>query len=174
MVSRVIRMKALWSNENGSALLEGAIVVPTLFAIVLGALEFAFFFYQQHLISTGVRDAARYLARTNPSSGAAQTTARNLAATALQGGGTDRRVVGFNPDSVSIQIDFLDAPNLPDGVTGLRPYRQALPACGGPDNVRIVRVTGTMPYASLGFLGYFGLSAPIMTVTHSERCIGTS
>jgi len=165
-------MRTLWCNENGSALLEGAIVVPVLFAIVLGALEFAFFFHQQHLMSTGVRDAARYLARTNPSSGAAQTTAINLATTALPGGGTVRRVVGFDPADVS--ITFTDVPNLLDGATGLRPYRQTLPVCGGPDAIRIINVTGSMPYTPLGFLGYFGLGAPTITVTHSERCIGTS
>jgi Flp pilus assembly protein TadG len=47
-------------------LLEGTIVVPVLFALVLGTLAFSYFFYQQHLVSTGVRDAARYLARTDP------------------------------------------------------------------------------------------------------------
>src|SRR5262249_45608478 len=137
-------MKTLWSSENGSALVEGAIVVPTLFAIVLGALEFAFFFYQQHLISTGVRNAARFLARSaDPTNGANQTTARNLAATALPGGGTVRRVVGFDPDTTHVLINFTNVPNLPDPGTGFRPYRQTTPACGGPDAVRMIRVTGT-------------------------------
>ena len=60
------RLKYHWRDDAGSALLEGAIVVPFLFTLVLGTLEFSYFFYQQHLVSTGVRDAARYLARTDP------------------------------------------------------------------------------------------------------------
>ena len=38
-------------------------MVPVLFTLMFGVLEFSYYFYQQHLVSTGVRDAARYLAR---------------------------------------------------------------------------------------------------------------
>src|SRR5436853_625422 len=68
---------------EGSALLEGTVMVPFLCVLVFGALEFSRYFYQQHLISTGVRDAARFLARTpDPTAGTWQDAAKNLAATA--------------------------------------------------------------------------------------------
>jgi zona occludens toxin (predicted ATPase) len=159
-----IVLPELCNDEVGSALLEGALVVPFLFALVLGALEFSFFYFQQHLISTGVRDAARYLARTD------QTIAQNLASTGSAAGGSARRVAGFNPADVAITFTFVA--NAIDPTTNLRPYREAADECGGPDQVRIIHVIGTYRYTSLGFLGYFGLSIPTTTVAHAERCIG--
>jgi Flp pilus assembly protein TadG len=160
----------LWNDEAGSALLEGALVVPFLFTLVLGALEFSFFFYHQHLISTGVQDAARYLARTDPTAGANQTIAQNLASTGSSAGGSARRVAGFDPSDVAVSFTFVA--NALDSTTHLRPYRQATDECGGPDQIRIIHVTGSYRYTSLGFLGFFGLSIPTTTVAHAERCIG--
>jgi len=172
-MKRIAQTGRLWRNEEGSALLEGAIVIPFLFALVLGTLEFAYIFYEQHLVSTGVRDAARYLARTaDPTAGSAQTTARNLAAAGSAAGGSARRITGFDPADVSISFNTIA--NSVDPGTGLRPYRAATANCGGPDSIRIINVTGSFTYISLGFLGYFGFSAPTVTVTHSERCIGVS
>ena len=57
----------LWRNDEGSALIEGAILVPVLLVLVLGVFEFSWLIDQQHLISTGIHDAARYIARSaNP------------------------------------------------------------------------------------------------------------
>ena len=60
---RIKRLSGFLRDQEGSALIEGAILVPVLFALIFGVLEFSYYFYQQHLVSTGVRDAARYLAR---------------------------------------------------------------------------------------------------------------
>ena len=60
-------LRSLWRNDEGSALIEGAIIVPVLLVLVLGVFEFSWLIYQQHLISTGINDAARYIARSaNP------------------------------------------------------------------------------------------------------------
>ena len=56
-------LQSLSGDKDGSALVEGAVLVPLLFVLLFGVYEFSWFFYQQHLVSTGVRDAARYLAR---------------------------------------------------------------------------------------------------------------
>jgi len=81
-------LERLARNEEGSALIEGAIVVPVLCVLLFGVYEFSWFFYQQHLISTGLRDAARYLAhlpapcdQTSFNWPIEQTSARNLATT---------------------------------------------------------------------------------------------
>src|SRR5688572_25932037 len=115
------RARCFWLDEQGSALLEGALVVPVLFTLVFGTLEFSHFFHQQHLVSTGLRDAARYLARTlDPSAGSAQTTAINLAVTGSAAGGSARRVTGFNPQHVTVTFSNV---NNSLGVDGTRPYR---------------------------------------------------
>lgn len=164
-------IRRLRKDDGGSALLEGAIVVPVLFALVLGALEFSFFFFQQHLIAMGVRDAARYLARTDPTNGATQTAAQNLAATGSITTNSFRRVAGFEPSDVAITFTFVNNPL----ASGVRPYRESVDWCGGStDQVRIIVVTGTYRYTTLGFLGFFGLTIPNTTVIHRERCIGTA
>jgi hypothetical protein len=162
--------RGIWRDEEGSALLEGAILIPFLFSLVLGTLEFSNFFYHQHLISTGVRDAGRYLARTDPRVGANETSAKNLASTGSVAGGAQRRVPGFNPSDVAITYTFVD--NALDGTTHLRPYREAIDDCGGPGQIRMIHVTGTYRYTSLGFTHFLGITIPNTTVVHTERCIG--
>jgi Flp pilus assembly pilin Flp len=160
-----------WRDEDGSALLEGALIIPVLFALVMGTLEFSYIFYEQHLVSTGVRDAARYLARTaDPNAAAAQTAAQNLASTGSIAGGSARRIYGFDPSEVV--ISFSTVANPLDPSTGQRPYREATPVCGGPNAILIINVTGSFTHSALGFLAYFGFSPPNIVVTQSERCIG--
>jgi hypothetical protein len=169
----MLALRSLRDDEDGSALLEGAIVIPVLFALVVGTLEFSYIYYEQHLVSTGVRDAARYLARTaDPTAAAAQTAAQNLASTGSIAGGTYRRIDGFDPSDVT--IGFGTIANAIDLDTGERPYREATAACGGPDNIRIINVTGSFPHAAMGFLSYFGFGPPTIAVSQSERCMGLS
>lgn len=174
-MNAIVKTFALWKDERGSALLEGAIVVPVLFSLVFGTLEFSFYFFQQHLVTTGVRDAARYLARTNPTDAAAQTIAQNLAATGQPAGGSMRRVQGFDPSDVA--ISFTSVNNDIDVGTGTRPYREAawdltVPGtiCGGPNTIRIINVTGSFNYMPFGMIP--GLTFSGISVSHSERCIG--
>ena len=100
MIRRIV------TDDEGSALLEGTIVVPVLFSLVFGVLEFSYYFYQQHLVSTGVRDAARYLARVqDPNNATSQTIAQSLASTGSPTpGSTFRRVAGFDPAEVTIAV----------------------------------------------------------------------
>src|SRR5712692_3238476 len=98
MVSRTRR--SLWRCNEGSAFVEGAIVMPVLLTLVLGVLEFSWLFYQQHLISTGIRDAARYIARSpNPNDPTIQVDAKNLATTGEFAGGS-ARVKGWKTSDV--------------------------------------------------------------------------
>src|SRR2546423_6887575 len=55
---------SLWHDTEGSAMLEAALVLPVLVPLMLGFFEFAWYFQKQQLVESGVRDAARYLART--------------------------------------------------------------------------------------------------------------
>ena len=164
------RLSGFTSDQEGSAFLEGAVLVPVLFALVFGVVEFSYYFYQHHLVSTGVRDAARYLARVqNPTAAAAQTTAQNLAATGSPAGGSTRRTPGFDPSEVSISFSFADN----TAVGGVRPYRPSSDPTI-PDQLRIVNVTGSFTWAPLAFWDFFGFGTKNVTVTHSERWIGQS
>jgi Flp pilus assembly protein TadG len=158
----------LRQDEDGTALIEGAIIVPVLCILLFGVYEFSWFFYQQHLVSTGLRDAARYLARAstpcNPESTVwiiDQAGARNLATTGSILGGT-ARVKGWTAAAVRLTCTPIDNPI---AASGLNAYR------GGPV-IYVVTASTRFTDPALGFLGLLGLTSPSISVSHSERVIG--
>ncbi len=155
-------LQSLWRNSEGTALIESALVVPILCTLVFGVFEFSWLFYQQHLISTGIRDAARYIARTaNPNNVTIQTGAKNLATTGAIDGKT-ARVRGWWERDVNITYASV---NNSVGVNGLTPFR-------GGAVIQSVTVSTTFTVPSLGFFGFLGLKPPAFTVSHQERVIG--
>ena len=155
-------LQSLWRNGEGSALIEGAIVVPFLLILVLGVFEFSWLIDQQHLISTGIHDAARYIAQSaNPNDLTIQKRAKNLATTGAIDGDT-ARVRGWTTRDVSITYASV---NNPVGVDGLTPFR-------GGAVIQRVTVSTIFTVPSLGFFGFLGLKPPALTVSHQERVIG--
>jgi Flp pilus assembly protein TadG len=148
--------------------LEGAIIVPMLLVLVLGVYEFSWFFYQQHLVATGLRDAARYLARTSttcepvsPYWTIAVTNAKRLALAGSPGGGPPR-VKGWT--EAMLRFDCRVIVNNA-GLNGAKIYR------GGPA-VFVVTASTRFTSPSLGFFRYLGLQPPAISEAHSERMIG--
>jgi hypothetical protein len=163
-----LMLQLLTRDEKGSALIEGAIVVPVLCVLLFGVYEFSWYFYQQHLISTGLRDAARYLARSpapcNPDSYgwlSDQASARNLAATGSIGGGP-ARVKGWS--AALVRLDCTPVDN-PIGASGLSAFR------GGPV-IYVVTASTRFTDPALGFFGLLGLKLPTIAISHSERAVG--
>ena len=161
-------MRALWRDREGSALLEGAVIMPLLFVLMFGVYEFSWYFYQQHLITTGIRDAARYLARSaNPCEGPSpmwvieSTNAENLATTGFATGGK-LRVAGWTAEMVTIDCTAIDNRV---GIDGLRSYR-------GDAVIYVVTVSTRFAEPSLGFFRLLGLASPTISVSHSQRAIG--
>jgi Flp pilus assembly protein TadG len=151
------RPKSLWTSERGSSLIEASLVLPLLLALIGGVLEFGFFFYQEQLITVGVRDAARYLALTHdPMNTANQSDARNLAVTGAIGGGAPR-VPGWTGDAVSVTIT---------------PWDNSDGTLSGGTIIPIVTVSTSFVDSSLGFFGLLGLNAPTINVSHQERWVG--
>jgi len=135
--------------------------MPFLLVLVLGVLEFSWLFDQQHLISTGIHDAARYLARSaNPNDVTIQKDAKTLATTGAIDGNT-ARVRGWTPLDVKVTYGSV---NNPVGGNGLTLYR-------GGAVVESVTVSTTFTVPSLGFFGFLGLKPPALTVSHQERII---
>jgi hypothetical protein len=166
MLTRLLRF--LRHDQDGSALVEGAVVVPLLFLLLFGVYEFSWFFYQQHLVSTGIRDAARYLARVvnscnafSPAWEIEQTYAKNLATTGSINGGAER-VRGWNAAMVTPRCTAIDNPI---GADGLGIYR-------GGNAIHVVTVSTRFTEPSLGFLGFLRLPPLVISVSHSERAIG--
>ncbi len=162
------RLRVLWQDCAGSALVEGALVLPVLIALMFGIYEFSWLFYQQHLISTGLRDAARYLARSSdpcdeasPNWFMEERYAKNLAITGSINGGT-ARAKGWTTAMVSLLCTAVENPSGSDGLTAYR---------GGPA-IYVITVSARFTDPSLGFFGFLGLQSPVISVAHSERATG--
>lgn len=161
-------LASVLQDRDGSALVEAAVIVPVLFVLMFGIYEFSWLFYQQHLISTGLRDASRYLARSvDPCDDnsrdwhAAEENARNLATTGSIAGGASR-VKDWTSDMV---IPICQPIANPSTLNGLSAYR------GGP-TIYVVTVSTRFADPSLGFFKLLGLQSPVIAVAHSERAIG--
>lgn len=151
-------LRQIRDDDRGSALIEGAVLTPVLCVLFFGVFEFSFFSYQQHLMTAGVSDAARFVARScNPTDAATLTNAQNLAATGSIDASLLLRVANWDPGEVTVTFTNVD--------NSAGTYR-------GPSVILIVNVTGNFTYAPLGFWGFFGFSIPSVSVTHSERYIG--
>jgi TadE-like protein len=156
------RLQALRRDLEGSALVEGAVLLPLLFVLLFGVYEFSWFFYQQHLVSTGLRDAARYLARVDRPCDAnspvwpiEEAYARNLATTGSIAGGAPR-LKGWTSAMVALRCTAIDNPGA---------YR-------GGQVIHVITASSRFSDPSLGFFALVRLTPPAISATHSERAIG--
>ena len=186
-------LRSLVRDSDGTALVEGAIVLPVLMTLLLGVYEFSFYFYQQQLITTGVRDAARYLARfdlTACSASSTMSTANCPVQMTTDGGSTYTYVVtdaknivvygsassSGSPRVTGLTTAAISASLADDANSGATTPCGTSPCNGGTTSgtsyVQVVTVTATFSDPTLGFLGFLGLSTPTITVSHSERVVG--
>ena len=161
------REPSLWRDQRGSALIEGALLLPLLTALVFGVFEFSWLFYQQHLVAIGLHDAADYLARSpDPCNAvsrawkAEQQHAKNLATSGSLSGGT-ARVRGWTGQMVTTKCTKIDNPV---GHNGLSRFRGA--------SVYVVTASTQFTYPSLGFLNLLHLRSSVISASYSERAIG--
>ena len=156
-------LRSIWRSSEGSALVEGSIILPVLFILVFGVFEFSWVTCQQHLILTGISDAARYIARsTTPNDPTTKKDAKNLAITGAVDGDTPR-VRGWTVDDVDISYTFLNNSAGDNGLTNFR----------GGDVIETVTVSTTFTVPSFGFFSILKLSPPTLNVSHQERIIGS-
>jgi Flp pilus assembly protein TadG len=152
--------KPIWQCDSGAALIEAAFILPIFLVLVGGVYEFGFYFYQQQLITSGVRDAARYLALTSdPTNSANQLDAKNLAVYGSISGDITPRVAGWSTTNVTVIVTSLD--------NSARAY-------AGGSTIQIVTVSADFTDPTLGFFGLFGVKAPTISISHQERCVGGS
>ncbi|WP_245262253.1 TadE/TadG family type IV pilus assembly protein [Mesorhizobium sp. WSM3626] len=144
-------------DERGAVLAEALIIVPFVTLFSVGILEFGNMFWEKEQIETGLRDAARYLARCQPSnavsgyvSQCSDTVARriayygtsNPAATAL-------RVPGWGPSGSAIVF-------------------ATVTRAGKTVNV----ASTSLAYSNSPLFGWLGLANITIQAYHEERYIG--
>lgn len=141
-------------------LVEFTLVAPLLIALMCGLAEFGLVLRQYAVMTKGVGDATRYLARAPanpPCTGVADanwttavTEAKNLAIYGVTSGGTALFKGWTNPATIVVTDTCLANP---------RVMGSALPQ---------ITTTATAPYADLGMLSVIGLGPITLTVTHQE------
>ncbi|MGN6308095.1 MAG: TadE/TadG family type IV pilus assembly protein [Xanthobacteraceae bacterium] len=155
----------LWRNDEGTALVEATLVVPVILTLAAGVYEFSWYFYKQQLVETGVRDAARYLARTapdsapNPCSDTAKVTIAQNIATYGAAQTTDgaQRVATWNPSDVTLTCTAIT---------------NSSGSYLGAASIYIVTASTSFPDPSLGFFSLLGLNPPDLSASHAQRSIG--
>lgn len=159
------RVREIFDDIRGTAVLEMAFMTPVLLTIGLGVMEMGNLVYKRHLIQNGVRDAARYVAGVQ---GCNSTAGSFLAARGTIDNSGPLRVPGWTEADVTITCPST-ASTAFEGVE--------LRSVGGV--IRIVKVTTIVDYTrvDLGFLDvlvnwgvpFNSLSFP---VSHEERHYG--
>lgn len=166
-------LKRAWMDRSGVALIEAALAFPVLIALGVGVFDFSNYFYQHQAVVTGVRDAARYLARSScatANSGGDPATACaaqivEAAQIAVYGdiGGTSPRVGNWSTREIAAK--FSATANPINVTTGDTTYR-------GGDPIYTITVSTSFAYGQIGFLTMLGLANPTIAATHTERVVG--
>ncbi|TPK34269.1 pilus assembly protein [Mesorhizobium sp. B2-5-4] len=144
-------------DERGAVLAEALIIVPFVTLFSVGILEFGNMFWEKEQIETGLRDAARYLSRCQPSnplsgyvSQCSQAVARRIAYYGTSDpAATDLRVSGWDPSGSA--IDF---------ATVTRAGKQ------------VVVASTSHAYSSSPLFGWLGIGNITIEAYHEERYIG--
>jgi Flp pilus assembly protein TadG len=156
---------SVWRDDEGSVLIEATVLTPFLFTLMLGLFEFSWYFHKQQLVESGVRDAARYLARVAPegTDPCTLTTpvdfearAQNIAVTGLATGGTPR-VPEWTTGSVTLSCAT---------------FNNSGAAYEGGPTIYLVTASTSFADPDLGFFGFLGLTTPNLSASHTERSIG--
>jgi hypothetical protein len=179
-------------DQAGVALVEAALTLPMLIVLSLVIFEYSFVFWQHQVVTSGVRDAARYLARVPIDS--SSTCGAAMLATLVPGGVGNATYLTYAQD-IALHGDIAAAnggvpafrvpqwsstpPNfsvsvscVADPLSGNLPAYRGGVACGASSCVPIVTVTVSYVYQDMGILTGFGFADPGIAVAHSERWIG--
>jgi Flp pilus assembly protein TadG len=152
-------LKSILRADGGAALVEGALILPVFLLLVGGVYEFGFFLYQEQLVTSGIADAARYLALSaDPTGGGIQADAKNLAVTGSINGGSPR-VNGWSTSDVSVTVDSVD---------------NSTSTYSGGATIQLVTVSTSFLDPTLGFFDLLHLKPPTISVSHQERVVGGS
>ena len=122
-------------GEDGVVMTEALVAVPFLFLLSVGVLEFGAVLWEREQIQTGLRDAARYMARCRAPV-ACEANARNLAYRGDVSGADPLRVPGW--DAVGSPIVFSTAG---EGITATTTHQMVTSPLFGALNIDGISVT---------------------------------
>lgn len=141
-------------------MVETMLAVPFLFLLGVGILTFGFVLFQREQITTGLRDATRYLARCRTTLACDANIARNIAFYGNVAGTGPLRVPGWGPDASDITFTY-------PGNTCTSTTIPMSPTCAP-----VVRATTVHQLIDTPLYGALRISAITVRETHEQRNIG--
>lgn len=151
-------------SDSGASMVEFTLMITFLLTLAFGIFEFGRYMYSQHLVTAGVRDGARYLARMpDPTLAANQTAAKNIAVFGNATGTGTARVSYWAASDVAIPNPLTSIVN--DDGSGNPLYR-------GGATITIIELSTAVAYPDLGMLNFIGVGSLMIRASHQERHIG--
>lgn len=164
-------------ETRAAALVEFTLVFPLLLVFLAGLSELGFALHQQHIVQKAVRDAARYAARTNyalkscPLSTQPEWTSMvtNTTTVALRGNlaASAPLLLPTWDGSRTVDVQVTEACFNPGSTTPA-----IFSTTGAGNDIPVITVSASAPYAGVGFLSVIGLSAFEIRAAHSEIWTG--
>jgi hypothetical protein len=167
-------VRRLRRDQSGAALLEMTVVMPFLLFLGFGLFEFSNALYQYHVITVGVREAARFAAGLPIPDPVVQGEncsdplvtpvgcAKLVAVTGDIEAGGAKKVEWWDTDDITITYPTVENTDLGGGLSSYR----------GGTQITVVKVETTATYSGLGFLTTLGLEPFTITTGHEERHYG--
>ncbi len=163
-------LKRLIGAENGAALIEFTVLMPLLFALLAGFIEFGLAIQNHQLVQKSLRDSTRYLAQvpgfdaTTPVDAtpcnAAPTgqalIAKNLAIYGNIGGTGTSKISGWGYDGICV----------------IGPTSRSVTFNGVTTEVLVVQMTAQAPYNDVGFLSILGITGITLGGSHEQAYLG--
>lgn len=145
------RLVDFLAEQRGVAMTEAIIAVPFLTLFAVGVLEFGAVFWQRGQIETGLRDAARYMARCRHATATCEATARNLAyyGTSTWTTTPPLRVPGWDQANSPIMFTRTTVP---------------------PQEIMTATTTHDLSHSPL--IGFLPIGALSISADHNQRVIG--
>jgi len=164
-------LKRFMADRRGAAFIEMALVLPLLFLLVAGVLEFGRMLYHNSVIEAGLRDAGRYLSRVPTVGQAAGTPCADDPATAAH---MARNLVIFGSTSATGTplIPYFDAEDY-GAICISGPTDKTLTVSGGGTAVaQVLELETTVVYEGLALFPLLGISDVTMRAHHEQVWIG--
>ena len=165
-----IGASGLLGDHCGGPLAEFALLIPFLIAILFGAFEFARILYIQQIVTKGVQDAARFVARSPsttfgtgcPPSGPGWNATLATAETLATRGDTTATALlfsDFTTDTLTIQVNCAASGDL------------LTPLITGT-SIPVVSVSAEVPVTDIGFFSFLAREGITLRASHEEMGVG--
>jgi hypothetical protein len=145
----------LGREQGGAALTETIVVLPVMIVFMAGILEFSAFLYTKLQVETGLKEAARYLARCPAGEPCDDTSARRIAVYGTPDGSGNKRAWGWSDDASVIAISTWSPA-----------------AWAHSTEFDVVQVSTTFTYPGSPIIQAIGLNGLTIAARHQERVIG--